>query len=92
MEENHKGVRYADYFFLLAILFIFLIFFCLLCTGGLIATRWSYKRRTKERLDEEREKHRRDEDAWKECERKLREETDRKNEKALERGWLKLEY
>uniref|UniRef100_A0A914YMS8 Uncharacterized protein n=1 Tax=Panagrolaimus superbus TaxID=310955 RepID=A0A914YMS8_9BILA len=84
MEEHHKGVRYADYFFLLAILFIFLIFFCLLCTGGLIVTRWSYKRRTKEKLDEEREKHRREEDAWKECERKVREEVDRKNVRARE--------
>uniref|UniRef100_A0AC35FCE4 Uncharacterized protein n=1 Tax=Panagrolaimus sp. PS1159 TaxID=55785 RepID=A0AC35FCE4_9BILA len=89
-DEEHKGVPYADYFFLLAILFVFLILFCLLCIGGIIATKWSYKRQTKERIDEEREKHKREEDAWKECEKRLREEAERKNERALERGLYKF--
>lgn len=85
-ETHQKGIRYADYFFLLAILFVFLVLFCLICVFGIIATRWSYKRRTREKLDEEKERHRKEEEAWKECEQRLRIEAERKNDRALERG------
>uniref|UniRef100_A0A7E4ZU87 Uncharacterized protein n=1 Tax=Panagrellus redivivus TaxID=6233 RepID=A0A7E4ZU87_PANRE len=66
------GIRYADFLFLVVILLVFIVLLLVLCLSSIFAIRLIYRRRTKERVDEEKERQQRQERVWKEYEDKIK--------------------